>query len=183
MNHLLYIFNQIGALLSTCLISHRSPRFHVATQTSEYLDPGRWRLKGWQLLKTFILISLSLSACQPDELSPTETSSSEHQREVSAHKDSSAIIARVGEVVITEDDVKRHLTNLSSITRARYQSPERRQELLSSLIRFELLSAEAQRRGHHKHPDVELTYKQAMVRELLSNDIRHLVKMSDIFVC
>jgi peptidyl-prolyl cis-trans isomerase C len=123
---------------------------------------------------------LVLNACQTHQASSSKNSLESDAREAGAQRSQSPVVARVGEVVITEADVTRRLSDLSPISRARYQSPERRQELISSLIRFELLAAEARRRGHHKNPDVALAYKQAMVRELLGKEVRNLVKMSDI---
>ena len=94
--------------------------------------------------------------------------------------DSSPILASVGQVKITQTELERRLAELSPLSRARYQNPERRQELMETLIRFELLAGEALKQGHGEHPEVNLAYKQAMVRELLKNEVRDLVKIGDI---
>ena len=116
--------------------------------------------------------SLLLLACRDNVVVENEVSD--------RYIDDSPLIAQVGAVRITEATLQRHLVDLSPLTRARYQNPERRQELVDTLIRFELLATEAKRRGHTQHPDVQLAYKQAMVRELLRAEVRELIKMSDI---
>lgn len=112
-----------------------------------------------------------LSGCSPQ----AEEATSE-----SRYVDHSAVVAQLGSIQITEADVQRHLTQLSPLSRSRYQNPERRSELLDTLIRFELLAGEARRQGHHEAPEVQLAYKQAMVRELLRHDVRELVSISEI---
>ncbi len=95
-------------------------------------------------------------------------------------KDDSPVLAQVGDVVITEKEFERRLNLLTPFTKARYQSPERKKEFLDSLIRFELLALESKNRNHHLHPDVQLNYKQALVKEFMKREIRNLVKISDI---
>ena len=114
-------------------------------------------------------------ACQSSDRSPKEDKTSSNR-----HSDHSPVIAQLGEIKITQATLERRLSEMSPITRARYQAPERRRELLDSLIRFELLADEALQRGHDRHPEVQLAFKQAMVRELLRNEIRELVKIGDI---
>ena len=95
-------------------------------------------------------------------------------------KDESPIIARVGPVSITQNELERRLSQLSPFTRARYQSLERKREFLDSLIRFELLAHEAIKRGHGDNPEVILAHKQSMVRELMRRDLRGAVKISEV---
>ena len=125
----------------------------------------------------WIFVSL-LSACQTQGVQEDTQASlaSQEQR----YRDDSPVVAQFGEIEVSQNEVERRLAEMSPITRSRYQNPERRRELIDSLIRFELLAQEALRRGHANHPDVQLAYKQAMVRELLRNEVRDLVKIGDI---
>jgi parvulin-like peptidyl-prolyl isomerase len=52
--------------------------------------------------------------------------------------------------------------------------------LLESLVRFELIAMEAERKGYGKHDDVVLARKQAMVRQFTAQELGQLVKMSEI---
>ncbi len=151
------------------------------------------------ILSSHILtIGLLITACQPDKQLPTNqpNQSTANQATATANqsqiqpiivkpafdlpKDDSKVLAKIGDVVITEKEFERRLNLLTPFTKARYQSPERKREFLDSLIRFELLAKEAQMRGHHLNPDVQLNYKQAMVKELMKKEVRNLVKLSDI---
>lgn len=124
----------------------------------------------WVIYLTFNLVCLV--GCEANK--PMEQESN------TRHQDSSPIVALVGQVKITKNEVERRLSELSPLSRARYQNPERRKELIDTLIRFELLSREALKLGHGEHPEVQLAYKQAMVRELLKHEVRSLVKIGDI---
>lgn len=90
------------------------------------------------------------------------------------------VLARVGDVTITLEDFERRLNQQSPFARARYNTLERKREFLDSLVRFELLVLEAERKGYGKDPDVVLARKQALVKRLTAEEVRNLVKMSDI---
>ena len=47
-------------------------------------------------------------------------------------------------------------------------------------MRFELLALEAKARGHDKAPDVQLAYKQSLVRALTAKEVAELVTMDDV---
>ena len=167
---------------------HLSPRLNALTLYT-YAQHSAWSLntsacrytcEKWLTLSLIVGWTLALSACQAPSSDPSNQAPQENRSRENLYADRTPIVASVGDSVITEADISRRLEGLSPVSRARYQTPERRQELISSLIRFELLAQEARRRGHHQHPDVELAYKQAMVRELLGKEVRNLVKMSEI---
>ncbi len=90
------------------------------------------------------------------------------------------VVARVGEMVITLEEFERRLNQQSPFARARYSSVAKKKEFLDSLVRFELLAAEAKAKGYDEHPDVVLARKQAMVKRLTSEEIRGLVKLAEI---
>jgi hypothetical protein len=64
-------------------------------------------------------------------------------------------IAKVGERVITLGDFARTLERMDQFDRLRYQSKERRRELLEEMIDVELLAGEAKRSGLDKDPDAQ----------------------------
>lgn len=85
--------------------------------------------------------------------------------------DSGPVVAKVGNGVITAGDLKRHLEEISPFLRARFNTPERKKELLENLIRNELLAQEAERRGLDKAPQVREQMKRAMIQELLREQL------------
>jgi hypothetical protein len=72
------------------------------------------------------------------------------------------VLARVGERTITLGDFQAALEHMDQFDRMRYQSPERRKELLGEMIDVMLLADEARARGYDKDP-----VTQQEVRELL----------------
>ena len=64
------------------------------------------------------------------------------------------IVAKVGERTITLGDFARTLDRMDPFDRLRYQTKERRRELLQEMIDVELLAQEARRRGLDKRPEV-----------------------------
>lgn len=90
------------------------------------------------------------------------------------------IVARIGDEAITVEEFEARLDQQSPFVRARYDSPQRKKEFLDSLVRFELIAAEAERQGYGDDPDVKLAKKQAMVRAFTAGELRDLVSLSDI---
>lgn len=76
-------------------------------------------------------------------------------------------VANVGGTVITTEDFKAKLDEQSPFIRARYTTLERKKEFLDNLIRFEVLAAEAERRGLKEDPEVQSTIKKVMVQKLI----------------
>lgn len=90
------------------------------------------------------------------------------------------VLARVGSTEITLGEFADRLAAQSPYLRARYNSPERRRELLDNMIRLELLAQEAERRGYAREPEVARAESQALVQELLAREIDARVSMDDI---
>jgi peptidyl-prolyl cis-trans isomerase C len=88
-------------------------------------------------------------------------------------------LAKVDDVVITVGDFQERINKQSPYVRARYTSLERKKEFLDSLVRFELLAKEADRRGLSKDPEVVRTMKQVMIQKLLSGEFDKL-KLDDV---
>jgi|JI10StandDraft_1071094.scaffolds.fasta_scaffold118856_4 peptidyl-prolyl cis-trans isomerase C len=90
------------------------------------------------------------------------------------------VVARIGDRSITLAEFEQRLNQQSPFARSRYNSLQRKKEFLDSLVRFELLALDAQKKGFDKDPDVQLALKQAMVKKLTGEEIRDLVKLTDI---
>ncbi|HWE25368.1 MAG TPA: peptidyl-prolyl cis-trans isomerase [Myxococcales bacterium] len=93
---------------------------------------------------------------------------------------SGPVVAHVGNDVITAEDFKRRMDEQTPFLRARYNSVERKKELLHALIRNELLAQEAQREGLDKSPGVRDAMKRAMIQELIKKQLDEKASGSDI---
>lgn len=69
--------------------------------------------------------------------------------------------------VVTADQLRARIEEQPPLLRARFSSPEMKKELLESMIRFELLAAEARKRGLDKDPEVLEGVRKLMVQKLV----------------
>ncbi|MFO0678270.1 MAG: peptidyl-prolyl cis-trans isomerase [Polyangiaceae bacterium] len=76
------------------------------------------------------------------------------------------VLAKVGDKTITLGDYTAALEHMDQFDRLRYQSPERRKELLQEMINIELLAAEATAKGYDKDPLAEQE-RRAILREAM----------------
>ena len=74
------------------------------------------------------------------------------------------VVVTFGEHKITADEVQHELSEQSPFIRSRYQSLDKKKELLDGIIRLDLLADEAKRAGFDQDPDVQREYKKAMVQ-------------------
>ena len=95
-------------------------------------------------------------------------------------EDQGKVVAKIGDLQITLKEFERRLKQQAPYARARYASLERKKEFLDNLVRFEVLAAEAARKGYDRDPDVIQQMKQTMVRKLMTKEVSNLVKLSDI---
>jgi len=93
---------------------------------------------------------------------------------------SGPVVARVGDEVITADELKRRLDETSPFLRARYNTLDRKKEFLENMIRNELLAQEAQRQGFDKSPAVKEQAKRAMIQELIKKQLDERLSGADI---
>src|SRR5262245_39044850 len=90
-------------------------------------------------------------------------------------------LVKVGETTISVGEFAERLGGQSPYLRARYNSPERRREFLDNMVRFELLAAEASKRGYDKSEDVARVRKQMMVQQMMQDLFdKQGLKLSDI---
>jgi peptidyl-prolyl cis-trans isomerase C len=90
------------------------------------------------------------------------------------------VVAKVGDEVITADELKHRLDETSPFLRAKYNTLDRKKEFLENLIRNELLAQEAQRQGFDKSPAVKEQMKRAMIQELIKHQLDEKLTGQDI---
>jgi peptidyl-prolyl cis-trans isomerase C len=94
--------------------------------------------------------------------------------------DAAQVVAKVDDAVVTVGDVQERINRQSPFVRARYTTPDRKKEFLDSLIRFEVLANEAERRGYDKDPEVVRVMKQQMISKFLQKDFESKLKVEDV---
>jgi peptidyl-prolyl cis-trans isomerase C len=87
-----------------------------------------------------------------------------------ASEELDAPLATVDGVVITVGEFQDQIGRQSPYIRARYTSLEQKKEFLESLVRFEVLAREAQRRGLDQDAEVIRTMKSVMVQKLMREE-------------
>ena len=84
-------------------------------------------------------------------------------------KQAAQVLAKVGDKNITLGDYTAALEHMDQFDRLRYQSPERRKELLDEMITVELLAMEATAKGYDKDPlaqqELRAILRDAMLAE------------------
>lgn len=133
------------------------------------------------LLCLSLCLALSLSACgkkaEPEatpkpaeEAKPSAAEAEKSNLKYGLTPEQAAqVLVEVGETKITLGEFAERLGSQSPYLRARYNSPERRREFLENMVRFELLAAEADKRGFTKSDDVERVRRQVMVQQMMSD--------------
>lgn len=92
----------------------------------------------------------------------------------------SKVLAQVGSRTITLGDYAATLERMDQFERLRYQTPERRKQLLDELINIELLAREAEKRGLDKRPEAQERLRQLLREELLRRRRETLPKLADL---
>lgn len=90
------------------------------------------------------------------------------------------VLAKVGEREITLGEFAETLERMDPFERLRYQSPERRKQLLNEIIQVELLAEEAKRRGLDKQPETQERVRQMLKDELLRDVRQSMPSPTDI---
>jgi peptidyl-prolyl cis-trans isomerase C len=72
---------------------------------------------------------------------------------------------------ITAEELKTRFAEMSPYARARYQTLEQKKEYVDGIARFQMLAAEAQRRGLANDPEVVEAAKKVMVQRLLKLEL------------
>lgn len=88
-----------------------------------------------------------------------------------SQEDAKIVLAKVGDVTITLADYAAALERMDRFERLRYQSADRRQQLLDEIINLELLAQEARRQKLDEDDEVRLRLDEALRDEVL-RDVR-----------
>ena len=92
----------------------------------------------------------------------------------------SEAVAKVDDQAISVGDLQERINKQSPFVRAKYTTPDKKKEFLDSLIRFEVLANEAERRGYDKDPEVMRVMKQQMISKFLQKDFESKLKVEDV---
>jgi PPIC-type PPIASE domain len=110
------------------------------------------------------------SGCNEKALEQVPSGSAEPVGGIGAEQ-AAKIVAKAGERTITLGDFARTLDRMDPFDRLRYQTKERRRELLQEMIDVELLAQEARRRGLDRRPEVVDALRQ-LHRDALLQKVR-----------
>ena len=98
-----------------------------------------------------------------------KTDASESPTTLLTKEQAAQVLAKVGDKTITLGDYTAALEHMDQFDRLRYQSPERRKELLEEMITVELLAMEATAKGYDKEPlaqqELRAILRDAMLAE------------------
>lgn len=126
----------------------------------------------WAALGLVAAATALLAACDEDEApsaaaQPSQGDSATGPRPLSP-EERAQVLAKVGPRVITLGEFADTLERMDPFERVRYQSAERRAQLLDEMIEVELLAQEAERRGLDKRPETRLRLQQIVRDEMLA---------------
>jgi parvulin-like peptidyl-prolyl isomerase len=113
---------------------------------------------------------LALAGCKScGDNSATEDAGDHAQTSSLTPEQAAKVLAKVGDSTITLGDYVAALEHMDQFDRLRYQSPERRKELLDELVEVELLAQEATAKGYDKDPvaqqELRAVLRDAMLKE------------------
>lgn len=94
--------------------------------------------------------------------------------------DPSQVLARIDGAVITVRDMQERMDKQSPFVRARYAALDKKKEFLDSLIRFEVLSHEAERLGYDEDPEIIRVMKQQMISKFLQKEFESTTRVEDV---
>ncbi len=133
-------------------------------------------------LAAIALAIFALAACEGDQHPPRWASvkAAPGAPRTQPAGELGAPLAKVDDVTITVGELQERLNRQSPYIRARYTSLEQKAEFLDSLVRFEVLAAEAARRGYDQDAEVVRTMKQVMIQKLLREEFETRVTPESI---
>ena len=122
-------------------------------------------------------IALASGACSrcnaPSESGGSDAGAHAQPRSLTPEQ-AAQVLAKVGEKTITLGDYVAALEHMDQFDRLRYQSAERRKELLDEMINVELLAQEATAKGYDKDPLAEQELR-AILRDSMLAEARKSV--------
>src|SRR5690554_1446442 len=151
-----------------------APRLGAPRRLTELgrLRVGRLRELGLAALLGGLALSCSCDRDEPEAPSDGgDAPSAQAQKGELTEEQRRAVLAKVGDRVITLGEYVQTLARREPFERMRYQSPERRRRLHAEMIEVELLAQEAQRRGLDRQHATRLR-----VQEILRDEVRQAIR-------
>ncbi len=127
------------------------------------------QLSRYLSIASIFCVYSTITACKPAKIKSTQDNSELGQ-----------VVAKVDDNVISVGDVQERINKQSPFIRSRYTTLEKKKEFLDNLIRFEVMAAEAQKRGYDKDPEVIRVMKQQMISKFLQKDFESKLKVEDV---
>jgi hypothetical protein len=126
------------------------------------------------LLASLAALALGVAGCKSCEGGSGDSADSGHAQPTSlTPEQSKQVLAKVGDETITLGDYASALEHMDQFDRLRYQSKERRKELLDEMITVQLLANEATAKGYDKDPvaqqEVRAILRDSMLAEARKN--------------
>lgn len=130
---------------------------------------NRGSMNGTMRLCLFALAvnALCAAGCNEDALKPQAQDAGPSESGLTPEQ-AAMVLAKVGDKTITLGDFAQTLERMDPFDRLRYQTKERRRELLSELIDAELLAQEAKKRGLDQKPEARDATRQILRDALLA---------------
>jgi peptidyl-prolyl cis-trans isomerase C len=120
-------------------------------------------------LSTAALAASLLAGCHGKPAGDEVDAGGHHATGALSPEQAAQVLAKVGSSTITLGDYVAALEHMDQFDRLRYQSPERRKELLTEMINMKLLAGEARDKGYDKDPrtqeEVRSVLRDAMLKD------------------
>jgi peptidyl-prolyl cis-trans isomerase C len=110
---------------------------------------------------------LAAGGCDSDALEPRAVDAGPPPAGLT-NEQAASVVAKVGDATITLGDFAAALERMNQFDRLRYQTRERRRELLTEMVSMELLAQEAKRRRLDKEPAVQEAVRQILREAMLA---------------
>ena len=115
---------------------------------------------------------------QDPTVPPPPPESIQHSPEDTARR--AQAVARIGDVTITVGQLEDEIARQTPFMRTRYRDRAELETLLGTLVRFELLSREAERRGFGTDPEVREATSQAAVQQMIRRDFDERITVESL---
>jgi len=109
----------------------------------------------------------SLAACE----SPPGVAKMDFRRTPPVGVTGGTWVAKFSGQALTDAELNQRFSEMNPYARARFQTVEQRRDYVDGVVRFELLSQEAVRRGLQNDPEVVEAARRVMVQQLLKKEL------------
>lgn len=123
------------------------------------------------LWKNAVVIAFALTVASCSKQGDETPGEQEWPKHGLTEAQANEVLVKVGDRTITVGEFADRLASQSPYLQARFESPERRRDLLDNLVRYELLVYEAKRRGYEDDPEVQSARRNIMIRELIKQEV------------